>query len=118
MLGGTLLEPYTNLGLAEEKLHMPDIPSTIPNLADDQEVSNKKDHLGVLSSDKKIYPKSLKVEKIDGMLWSSVPKIPKRFFLSFIKSYHFADINLFWADIKENAKIRVSSWAKKNQSNL
>jgi signal transduction histidine kinase len=40
MLGGTLLEPYTNLGLAEEKLHMPDIPSTIPNLADDQEVSN------------------------------------------------------------------------------
>ncbi len=85
---------------------------------DDQEVSNKKDHLGVLSSDKKIYPKSLKVEKIDGMLWSSVPKIPKRFFLSFIKSYHFADINLFWADIQENAKIRVSSWAKKNQSNL
>ena len=91
---------------------------TNPISWDDQRTSNKKDHLGVLSSDKKIYPQSLKVERIDGMLWSSVPKIPKRFFLSFIKNYHFADINLFWADIQKNAKIRVDSWIEQNKSNL
>ena len=91
---------------------------TNPISWDDQLTSNKKDHLGVLSSDKKIYPQSLKVERIDGMLWSSVPKIPKRFFLSFIKNYHFADINLFWADIQKNAKIRVESWIEQNKPNL
>jgi hypothetical protein len=50
------------------------------------------------------------------MLWSSVPKIPKRFFLSFIKNYHFADINLFWADIQNNAILRVKSWTEKNKT--
>ncbi|MEO2099579.1 MAG: hypothetical protein ABGW63_02075, partial [Flavobacteriaceae bacterium] len=65
--------------------------------------------------DKKIYPKSLTIEKIDGMLWSSLPKIKKRFLLSFIKNYHFADINLFWKDIQENAVLRTQNWLKLNQ---
>ena len=91
---------------------------TNPISWDKQKNSKKKDHLGVLSSDKKIYPNSLQVEIIDGMLWSSLPKIPKRFLLSFVKNYHFADINLFWADIQKNAKRRVLSWTKKKQSNL
>lgn len=71
-------------------------------------------HLGVLFSDKKIYPQSLSVELIDGMLWSTVPKVPKRFLLSFIKNYHFADINLFWADIQKNAIVRSEAWLKQN----
>jgi hypothetical protein len=44
------------------------------------------------------------------MLWSSLPKIKKRFLLSFIKNYHFADINLFWKDIQENAVQRTQTW--------
>ena len=72
-------------------------------------------HLGVLASNKKIYPNSLSVKKTDGILWSTLPKVKKRFFLSFIKNYHFADINLFWKDIQENALIRTDNWFKINQ---
>jgi len=80
-----------------------------------QNKSDEKDHLGLLYSDFKIYSKSIEVERIDGILWASVPKIPKRFLLSFVKNYHFADVNLFWADIQENAQLRVSSWLKNNK---
>lgn len=71
-------------------------------------------HLGVLGRDKKIYPNSLYTKEIDGILWSSLPKIKNRFLLSFIKDYHFADINLFWKDIEENAVLRVQNWLKEN----
>lgn len=74
-------------------------------------------HLGVLNADGKIYPNALELEVIDGLVWSTVPKIPKRFFMSFIKNYHFADINLFWKDIEKNAVDRVASWQEKNTKN-
>ena len=76
---------------------------------------SNKQHLGVLASNKKIYPNSLSVKKTDGILWSTLPKVKKRFLLSFIKNYHFADINLFWKDIQENAIIRTTNWLKINQ---
>lgn len=82
---------------------------------DDTNSTGTEKHLGVLNSDLKIYPKSVALERVDGMLWATVPKIPKRFWLSFIKNYHFADINLFWADIQQNAKLRVSKWQEQNQ---
>ncbi len=88
--------------------------ATNPITWDGQVRVEAKAHLGVLNSDKKIYPQSLSIEVIDGMIWSSVPKIPKRFLLSFIKNYHFADINLFWADIQKNAVLRTESWFKQN----
>ena len=74
-------------------------------------------HLGVLNTDGKIYPKALSVECIDGMIWSTVPKIPKRFFLSFVKNYHFADINLFWKDIEKNAVDRAKAFREKYTDN-
>ena len=74
-------------------------------------------HLGVLNADGEIYPNALKLQVVDGLIWSSVPKIPKRFFLSFIKNYHFADINLFWKDIEKNAVDRVNEWQQNNRSN-
>ena len=48
------------------------------------------------------------------MLWASLPKIPSRIFLSFVKSYHFADINLFWEDININAQARAKAWLEKH----
>lgn len=72
-------------------------------------------HLGVLTSNREIYPNSLSVQKIDGMLWSTLPKIKKRLLLSFVKNYHFADINLFWKDIQQNAVVRTDNWFKLNQ---
>ena len=74
-------------------------------------------HLGVLNADGKIYPNALRLQLVDGLIWSSVPKIPKRFFLSFVKNYHFADINLFWKDIEQNAVLRAEAWQQKNKDN-
>ena len=73
-------------------------------------------HLGVLNTDGKIYPNALRLQVVDGLVWSSVPKIPKRFFLSFVKNYHFADINLFWKNIEQNAVNRVNAWHQKNKA--
>ena len=44
----------------------------------------KRKTLGVWDM-KKIYPQSLNTQIIDGMLWSSLPRI--KIFLSFIKNY-------------------------------
>lgn len=90
--------------------------TTNPILWNDEPIAQSNMHLGVLYSDGKVYPKALSIELIDGLVWSSLPKIPKRILLSFIKNYHFADINLFWKDIEQNAQARVAAWYKKNES--
>lgn len=90
--------------------------TTNPILWNDQRTAESNFHKGTLNADQKIYKNALAIECIDGMVWSTVPKIPKRFFLSFIKNYHFADINLFWEDIRVNAMQRSSAWLKKNKN--
>ena len=87
--------------------------TTNPISWDTQTTSKIIDHRGVLSEDSKIYPKTLSVRVIDGLLWTTLPQIPGRFFLSLIENYHFADINLFWKDIEENAIVRVNAWYQK-----
>lgn len=72
-------------------------------------------HKGLLYYDKSVYPESLSIELIDGMVWSTVPKVPKRFFMSFIKNYHAFDINLFWKDISDNAELRTRTWLNQHQ---
>ncbi len=76
----------------------------------DSEWGEEAQHLGVLYSDNKVYPQSITLQRIDGMLWATVPRVPKRFFLSFVKNYHFADINLFWGNIQQNAMDRTQQW--------
>ncbi|MEK9781702.1 MAG: hypothetical protein VW266_02020, partial [Flavobacteriales bacterium] len=82
---------------------------------DQQTTGTATAHKGVLYYDGKIYPKSLTVENKDGLLWVSLPKLPKRIFLFWIKNYHYADINLFWADIAANAQQRIAAWYTKNK---
>lgn len=77
-----------------------------------EKITNLQNHKGVLYSNNKMYPHSLKVEVKDGILWVSLPKVPKRFFMRFIKNYHFADINFFWEDIRINAQLRVDAFLK------
>ena len=91
--------------------------TTNPVSWDNTPTTTFEQHLGVLNADGEIYPNALKLQVVDGLIWSSVPKIPKRFFLSFIKNYHFADINLFWKDIEKNAVDRVNEWQQNNRSN-
>ena len=88
--------------------------TTNPINWDNSENSLKGQHKGLLSKDLKIHPKSLTVKVKDGLLWTSIPDIPGKFFLTFIKNYHFADINLFWKDIQLNAIQRLEAWNKKN----
>ena len=87
--------------------------TTNPISWDTQTTSELNDHKGVLNEDLTIYPKSLSVKVIDGLLWTTLPQIPRRFFLSMIENYHFADINLFWKDIESNAINRVEAWFQK-----
>lgn len=71
-------------------------------------------HKGFLYSNGKMYAQALKIEITDGLVWSTNPKFPSRFFMSFLKNYYAGDINLFWQDIKENSLLRTKSWLKKN----
>ena len=73
-------------------------------------------HKGLLYYDQEIYAHSIEIELIDGMVWASLPKVPKRFFMSFIKNYHAFDINLFWKDISLNAAARSNQWVAKSAS--
>jgi hypothetical protein len=91
--------------------------TTNPVSWDNASTTSFEQHLGVLNADGEIYPNALKLKVVDGLIWSSVPKIPKRFLLSFVKNYHFADINLFWKDIEKNSVDRVMEWQRNNVSN-
>ena len=75
--------------------------------------SSKEQHKGLLYEDDLIYPQSLNIEVKNGLLWVSVPKVPKRFFMRLIKNYHFADINLFWEDIRLNVQERIQAYFNK-----
>jgi hypothetical protein len=72
-------------------------------------------HKGFLYSNKKIYKNALEIEITDGLVWSTNPKFPARFFMSFMKNYHVGDINLFWKDIQQNAVLRTNTWLQKNK---
>ena len=66
-------------------------------------------HLGILFPSGKLkYPHSLSVKNHQGMLWV---ERPKGLLLRFYKrdDYHVADINLFWLNMRENLRLRLSN---------
>ena len=81
---------------------------------DDSKEAGKESHKGLLYRNMKIFPKNINIKLIDGIVWASLPNVPGKLFLKPVRSYHFADINLFWLDISENAKLRVEQWFLKN----
>lgn len=70
----------------------------------------KKDHLGFYFSNGKLYPHMFDTHLIDGGIWISTPKWPFQLMSLTMKNYHIGDINLFWEDIRLNAKLRVESY--------
>ena len=88
--------------------------TTNPITWDDSKETKKDLHKGLLYRDLKIFSKNIDIKLIDGIVWSTVPNVPGKILLQTVRSYHFADINLFWVDIRENAKLRVDQWFKKN----
>ena len=67
-------------------------------------------HKGFLFSNDKLYVNALSIQITDGLVWTTNPKFPLRFFMSFKKNYHVGDVNLFWQDIRENAELRTEQW--------
>ncbi len=88
--------------------------TTNPITWDDSKETKKDLHKGLLFRDLKIFSQNIDIKLIDGIVWSSLPNVPGKILLKTVRSYHFADINLFWVDIRENAQLRVKSWFKKN----
>jgi hypothetical protein len=88
--------------------------TTNPITWDDSKETKKDLHKGLLYRDLKIFSQNIDIKLIDGIVWSTVPNVPGKILLQTVRSYHFADINLFWVDIRENAKLRVDQWLKKN----
>jgi len=78
--------------------------------------TKREDHKGFLYSNGKMYDKALKIEVIDGMIWTTLPRFPHRLFAIFKKNYHVGDVNLFWVDIKKNSELRVKTWFEEHQN--
>jgi len=77
----------------------------------DKTVNTKReDHKGFLYSNGNIYHNALKIEVMNGMIWTTLPRFPLRLFAIFKKNYHVGDVNLFWEDIKLNSELRVEKW--------
>lgn len=73
-------------------------------------------HKGFLYRNGKIYNKALKIEVINGIVWTTLPRFPHRLFAVFKKSYHVGDVNLFWVDIKKNSELRVRKWLEMHKN--
>lgn len=72
--------------------------------------SNREEHMGILFINQKIrFKKTIRSSNHKGMLWVRFPK--NRFFTKFRSNdYHKADYNLYWMNIRENLKQRLSSY--------
>jgi len=92
--------------------------TTNPITWDNKIKTKYEEHKGLLYTDDKLYPKSVKITIKDGLVWSYLPRIPKRLFLIMKKDYHIADINLFWKDIELNAINRLKRWEKNRKSQI
>lgn len=74
----------------------------------DSQTSKKENHLGILFRNHKIYyPNSLEVYNHNGVVWVKPIKIPFAHFYK-MENYHVADYNLFWVNIRNNLRYRLS----------
>ncbi|WP_275314998.1 DUF3089 domain-containing protein [Tenacibaculum bernardetii] len=89
--------------------------TTNPITWDASKTTTLNQHKGFLYSNGNLYCQALKIEITDGLVWSTNPKFPLRFFMSFLKNYHAGDINLFWLDVKKNSELRVQNWLDTNE---
>jgi hypothetical protein len=66
----------------------------------------------VLRNFNKIYQHTSDAQVSNGMLFIKKPKFPGGFFY-FRKNYHIADYNLFYMNIRENVRQRISAFNKR-----
>lgn len=75
-------------------------------------LANKRENKGsVLRNFNKVFTKVTDAQIHGNILWVKKPKFPGGFFF-FRKNYHIADFNLFYMNIRANAKLRTEAFLK------
>ncbi|MFB9291965.1 DUF3089 domain-containing protein [Persicitalea jodogahamensis] len=80
---------------------------------DDAYVSQK-ENLGGVGLKYTYYPQLADAQCHEGLLWISKPYIKGRAFIS-NKNWHNADINLFWANVRQNVQTRIDAFISKEK---
>ena len=75
-------------------------------------VSRKLNKGSVLTKFNKVYYQTTDAQISNGLLYVKKPKFPWSF-IFFIRNYHVADINLFYLNVRENIRQRISAYQKK-----
>lgn len=66
----------------------------------------------VAPSFKGYLPQRVDAQVYDGLLWVNKPKFPGSLFFT-RRNYHIADFNLFYVDVRENARVRVRAFLER-----
>lgn len=82
---------------------------------DTTSVANQEEHKGFLFSNGKLYEQSFETHLIDGGIWITTPRFPYRYMSFTMSNYHIGDVNLFWEDIRLNARNRTMKYWKKKK---
>ena len=80
--------------------------------SDDQYAPRKINNGSVLTKFNKIYKHTTDAQISNGLLFVKKPRFPWSF-LYFSRNYHIGDINLFYLNIRENVRQRISAFLKK-----
>ncbi|MGZ4056637.1 MAG: DUF3089 domain-containing protein, partial [Bacteroidia bacterium] len=78
-------------------------------------ISNEKNIGAVRFGLSKTDPHLVDAKIHDNILWVHKPQ--ESGYLSVVKNYHISDYNLFYMNIRENVKLRVDTYLKKNSGN-
>ena len=78
---------------------------------DERYVPKKFNEGSVLRNFNKVYKHTTDAQIHNGLLWVKHPKFPWSF-LYFKRNYHIGDINLFYMNIQENIRQRISAYFK------
>lgn len=82
------------------------------NWKTDNTYANRKANKGsVLFNFNKIYKHTTDGQIQNGVLWVKKPKFPWGF-TYFIRTYHIADLNLFYINVRENVEQRINAYLK------
>lgn len=81
------------------------------NWTGDDTPADRQQNLGAVVRFNKLYKKSTGGRIAHGVLWTNHPRFPWSFLLR-TKNYHVGDINLFYVNIRENVKQRISAYLR------
>lgn len=76
--------------------------------------SRKMNKGSILTNFNRVYKKTTDAQISNGLLYTRKPKFPWSFLL-FTRNYHVGDINLYYMNLRENVKQRVSAFKSKNK---